>query len=119
MSNDFVIFRYSDVLLTRAEALWRLNNGDAEALALVNQVRSRANVDPFVVLTADNLLAERGREMFAEMTRRQDLIRFGKFNDAWWEKDVSTTTYNLFPIPKAQRDVNPNLSQNPGYPGSN
>ena len=117
MSNDFVIFRYSDVLLTRAEALWRLNNGDAEALALVNQVRERALVDAFDALTAENLLAERGREMFAEMTRRQDLIRFGKFNDAWWEKDASTSTYNLFPIPKAQRDVNPNLSQNPGYPG--
>jgi starch-binding outer membrane protein, SusD/RagB family len=119
MSNDFVIFRYSDVLLTRAEALWRINPGDAEALSLVNQIRVRADVDPYGALTADNLLAERGREMFAEMTRRQDLIRFGKFNDAWWEKEASTTTYNLFPIPKAQRDVNPKLQQNPGYPGSN
>jgi hypothetical protein len=119
MSNDFVIFRYSDILLTRAEALWRINPGDAEALSLVNQIRVRAEVDPYAALTADNLLAERGREMFAEMTRRQDLIRFGKFNDAWWEKAASTTTYNLFPIPKAQRDVNPKLQQNPGYPGSN
>ena len=118
MSNDFVVFRYSDILLVRAEALWRLNAGNTEALSLVNQVRARALVTPYGALTADNLLAERGREMFAEMNRRQDLIRFGKFNDAWWEKDASTTTYNLFPIPKAQRDVNPKLTQNPGYPGA-
>jgi starch-binding outer membrane protein, SusD/RagB family len=116
MSNDFVVFRYADILLVRAEALWRLSSGSAEALTLVNQVRARAGVDPFATLDADKLLAERGREMFAEMNRRQDLIRFGKFNDAWWEKDPSAATYNLFPVPKAQRDVNPNLTQNPGYP---
>lgn len=115
MSNDFVVFRLADILLSRAEALWRLNPADAEALALVNQIRSRAGVSPFVALTADNLLAERGREMFAEMTRRQDLIRFGRFNLAWWEKGVSDPHFNLFPIPKQQRDSNSKLSQNPGY----
>jgi starch-binding outer membrane protein, SusD/RagB family len=118
MSNDFVVFRYADMLLVRAEALWRLNAGSTEALTLVNQVRERAGVSPYVSLTAANLLAERGREMFAEMNRRQDLIRFGRFNDAWWEKDASTSTYNLFPIPKAQRDTNNKLTQNPGYPGA-
>ncbi len=121
MSNDFVVFRYADILLTRAEALARIAGGgnvanDGVALALVNQIRARAGVDPFGTLTADNLLAERGREMFAEMTRRQDLIRFDRWDDAWWEKPTSTATYKLFPIPKAQRDVNSLLQQNPGYP---
>ena len=118
MSNDFVIFRYSDILLTRAEALWRLNPGDAEALTLVNQVRARAKVDPFATLDADKLLAERGREMFAEMTRRQDLIRFGKFGEAWGfkaAKPESMTKYSVFPIPKQQLDINDKLTQNPGY----
>lgn len=115
LSNDFVIFRLADILLSRAEALWRLNSNDAEALALVNQLRARAGVTPFGALTEDNLLAERGREMFAENTRRQDLIRFGKFEDVWWEKEVSDAHYRLFPIPKAQRDVNSKLGQNPGY----
>ena len=54
--------------------------------------------------------------MFAEMTRRQDLIRFGKFNEAWWAKGASTATYKVFPIPKGARDVNNKLVQNPGYP---
>ena len=115
MSNDFVVFRLADIILSLAEAKWRLNSGDPEALTLVNQVRTRAGVDPFGALTADNLLAERGREMFAEMTRRQDLIRFGKFDDPWWEKTASQPHHLLFPIPQQQRDANPNLAQNPGY----
>lgn len=118
MSNDFVIFRYADVLLTRAEALWRLNSGSTEALTLVNQIRSRAKVSPFTSLSADNLLAERGREMFAELVRRQDLIRFGKYAEAWGfkvAKATSNTTYALFPIPKQQLDANAKLTQNPGY----
>ena len=116
MSNDFVILRYADIILARAEALWHLDNGSAEALNLVNQIRERAGVDDFTApMTADMLFAERGREMFAEMTRRQDLIRFGKFNEAWWAKDESNEKYKLFPIPKAARDVNPKLVQNPGY----
>ena len=117
MSNDFVIFRYADIILARAEALWRLNNADANALTLVNQVRSRAGVDAFSgSLSPNQLFAERGREMFAEMTRRQDLIRFGKFNEAWWAKGASAATVAVFPIPKGARDVNNKLVQNPGYP---
>lgn len=118
LSNDFPIFRYADILLMKAEALWRINNGDAAALALVNEVRARGfgdNTGDLPMLTAENLLAERGREMFAEGYRRQDLIRFGKFNDAWWEKSASAATKNIYPIPQPQRDVNDQLTQNPGY----
>lgn len=115
LSNDFPIFRYSDVLLMKAEALWRLDNGSGEALDLVNMVRARAGVSPLTGLTADELLAERGREFFAEGWRRSDLIRFGKFNDPWWEKEMSTADKNIFPIPQSARDNNPSLAQNPGY----
>lgn len=115
MNNDYPLFRYADVLLMKAEALWRQNPGSAEALALVNQIRSRAGVDSFSELTADNLLAERGREMFAEAIRRTDLIRFGVFTDAWWAKDVQPECKELMPIPKNQTDSNPNLVQNECY----
>ncbi|MBL7858259.1 MAG: RagB/SusD family nutrient uptake outer membrane protein [Cyclobacteriaceae bacterium] len=116
LSNDFPIFRYGDILLMRAEALWRLNASSTEALDLVNQVRARSWAgNPLATLTADALLAERGREMFAEGYRRSDLIRFGKYNDAWWEKPVSAASKNLFPIPQGQIQVNPDLVQNPGY----
>lgn len=115
MNNDFAIFRYADVLLMKAEALWRINPGDGEALALVNQIRERAGGAPFTQLTAENLLAERGRELFAEATRRTDLIRFGKWGEAWWEKDASDATREIFPIPGVHLQANPNLRQNPGY----
>lgn len=122
LSNDFPIFRYADVLLMKAEALWRLDNGSTEALELVNIVRARSSdatqanpLAPLTSLSADDLLAERGREMFAEGHRRQDLIRFDRFNDAWWEKPASDKTKNVFPVPSAQLDANPNLEQNEGY----
>ena len=115
MSNDFVVYRYGETQLAKAEALWRMDNGSAEALTIVNSIRARAGVDPYAALTEDNLLAERGREMFAEISRRQDLIRFGRFGDAWWEKDASTSQYEVFPIPQPQIDVNASLTQNPGY----
>lgn len=121
MNNDMVIYRYADVLLMKAEALWRLNEADQNALILVNQIRERAGVDDFDSLTADRLLAERGRELFWEVVRRQDQIRFDgetgntRFNDSWWEKEQSDPFRNVFPIPNNQLESNPNLVQNPGY----
>jgi len=115
-TNDFPVFRYADILMMKAEALWRINPADGEALALVNQIRERAGVPPFDQITAENLLAERGREFFIETWRRNDLIRFGKYNDAWWEKPADPDVHvNIFPIPETILEENPNLVQNPGY----
>ncbi len=115
MNNDYPMFRYADVILMRAEALWRMDAGNAEALDLVNQIRTRAGISGFTELTAEDLLAERGREMFAEAVRRTDMIRFGVWDDEWWEKPAGDEHLSLFPIPKAQTDANANLVQNPGY----
>jgi len=123
MNNDFVIFRFADVLLMKAEALMRLNRDQDQALQYVNMIRERASVDPWQIneLTMDNLLAERGRELFYEFARRQDLIRFeGKegetrYNDSWEFKEVTTPNVNVFPIPLDQMEANANLNQNPGF----
>lgn len=115
MSNDFVLYRYGEVLLNKAEALWRMNSGDAEALELVNMIRARAGVDAFTSLTADNLLAERGRELAFEAKRRTDLIRFDAWGEPWWEKGASDDNKKLMPIPASQIAVNNKLVQNPGY----
>lgn len=104
LDNDFPIFRLADAILMKAEAAFRLGR-TSDALALVNQVRARANAAPLSTLTADILLAERGRELFAEGHRRSDLIRFGRFNDAWWEKNPSQPFRNLFPIPQDRKSV--------------
>jgi hypothetical protein len=114
MSNDFLIYRISDVYLMRAEANFRLGN-QADALADVNFIRSQRGISDFGTVTADNLLAERGRELAWEYHRRQDLIRFGKFDDPWKFKPASPEYRNLFPIPANQLGLNPKLAQNPGY----
>ncbi len=114
LSNDYPIFRYGEIILVSAEAKFRQGK-TVEATQLVNQIRARAGVDPFTSMTLENLYDERGREMFAEATRRSDQIRFGKFNEPWWEKAASQPFRNIFPIPQGQIEANPNLTQNPGY----
>lgn len=64
-------------------------------------------------MTLDELLAERGRELAFEEHRRQDLIRFGKFGEAWDFKETSDKNKELFPIPSSALNANPNLTQNP------
>ena len=136
MSNDFAVFRYADVLLMKAEALFRLNRA-AEALPLVNQVRERAGLTDLAsldgkpsfdlagaVVPGGELFNEMGREMVFEHNRRQDLIRWGFYTnvDKWVLPhnnvgDVVTTGefLKIFPIAKNKLSANPNLVQNPGY----
>jgi hypothetical protein len=119
LDNDLVLFRLGDILLMKAEATARKNNNwnNGITLALVNQIRTvHGNVAPFATLDADKFLAERGREMFIECMRRQDLIRFGKYNSAWrFHPPDARTHVNIFPIPANQISANPKLQQNPGY----
>lgn len=116
LSNDMPVFRYADILLMKAEALWRLNAADPEALLLVNQLRQRAGVPPFTELNAENLLAERGRELVFECKRRTDLIRFGVFGESWDFKPPSEPCKTLFPIPlPLLSDEYNQLEQNPCY----
>ena len=117
MDNDYPIIRLGDLYLIRAEATARAAGDWSQALADVNTIRARAGfTEGLGSITADEFLAERGREMFMEVTRRQDLIRFGKFNDPWWEKPASAPFRNVFPIPQEQIDASGgSLTQNPGY----
>src|SRR5690606_37933751 len=80
--DDVVVFRLGEVYLSVAEAI-NEDRGPDEAYAYVNAIRSRAGVPAFSGMTMeqfrDAILDERGRELYAEGTRRQDLIRHGKF----------------------------------------
>ena len=120
LNNDFPVMRYADVILMRAEVEWRINGGGDMYFDMIRQNGRVGNVGN-IPLNADNLLAERGRELYMEVWRRQDLIRFPgnegetRFNDSWWEKSVSPAHRNVFPIPEDQINANPNLNQNPGY----
>jgi hypothetical protein len=113
-NNDYVFLRYADVLLMKAEALLRTSN-PAGALLIVNDLRVTRGATIWKSINLDNLLDERGRELYWEGWRREDLIRFGKFLDTWQLKPSDDPKYLLFPIPVDDLAVNPNLKQNPGY----
>ena len=121
--NDHVSFRLADVLLMKAEAILRggtatsAGSYGATPLQIVNAIRTDpgrgASALPSINL--DVLLAERGRELYGESWRRQDMIRFGTFLQARKDKPASDPIRLLYPIPQTQVDVNSNITQNPGY----
>ena len=123
-NNDFVFFRLPDVLLMKAEAILRggaaTNAGSYgnTATLIVNAIRTDPSrgASALSSVSLDNIIDERGRELWLEGWRRQDLIRFKKFLQPFQEKNyVSDPKYLIFPIPDEQLAVNPNLQQNPGY----
>ena len=122
IDNDYVFFRLADVLLMKAEAIQRGGAATTAgvygntALAIVNNIRANRGASAFANLSLDNLIDERGREMYLESWRREDMIRFGKFLLPFQEKaEVSDPKYLLFAIPNPQLAANPNLTRNPGY----
>jgi hypothetical protein len=112
LSNDFPLFRLTDFYLMKAEALIRLNGAGAGD-EWINPIRTRAGVDTWSGATLEDLLAERGRELYCEGHRRQDMIRFDTYKNAYWEKAAHGNERNTFPIPKWATDANPNLLINP------
>lgn len=118
-ANDYVFFRFADLVLMKAEALHRGGGPDPLGLAplvIVNSIRTLRGATPLAAIDDAALLAERGRELYFEGWRRNDLIRFGKFNDPVDQRpQASDPTRVVYPIPQRAVDTNPNLQQNPGY----
>jgi starch-binding outer membrane protein, SusD/RagB family len=120
--NDFVIYRLGEMMLIKAEALNELGR-TAEAVAVVNTLRARVftPAKPIAVGTQaavrKAIFDERLFELYAEGKRRTDQIREGTYtSNAWFGKTANTPAFKvLLPIPKPQLDVNPLLTQNPGY----
>lgn len=122
--NDIPVFRYADILLMKAECILRgaTPTLGASAASLMNEVRDCSHA-PHVngTPTLDDLLDERCREFIMEPWRRNDLIRFGKFeNCARWKVEASPETMSdlnkrLMPIPTGEMNTNTNWVQNPGY----
>ncbi|MDX9880846.1 MAG: RagB/SusD family nutrient uptake outer membrane protein [Prolixibacteraceae bacterium] len=116
-NNDHPVFRYADILLMKAEAILRGASPTMghTALSLVNMIRTRAKASPLTVVDLNELLDERARELTNEWWRRNDLIRFGKYEDSWGPKTDNNPQKRLFPIPQSEININPLLVQNPGY----
>lgn len=127
LESDYTEIRLPEIIYSLAEC--RLRGGDRNGAArLLNSVRRRnypeANHDDVLYSPEGNarldekeMLAEWGREFFAESRRRIDLIRFGKFNSGrWWDKNPDADNHTaVFPITRTILNSNSILEQNPGY----
>lgn len=134
--NNFIVLRYADVLLMYAEALNEVNNGPTgAAYDAINEVRGRAGIDDL----AQDLDYHQFKDAVFEERRKELVLEgHGWFDSqrhfAWAKQRVeassgfgftdfgpSTTVvvedpkFRLMPIPRAARDINPNLSQNTGW----
>lgn len=135
VDTDFPLFRLADVYLMYAESVARGGEGGdmATAVNYVNELRDRAygdtshnKIDAAWLKAGNyqNILDERGRELYWEGVRRMDLIRFGKFTSSsytWPAKGGVISgvgvadKYNVFPIPVSDLSVNGELTQNKDY----
>ena len=119
-SNDLPLFRYADILLMKAEALARL--GQSGAKDLFNQIRAYAGAPQISgEPSLEDIYQERGREFFDENWRRNDMIRFGHFEDEFFPhyKNFPDANFDkrhrIFPVEQEMLDLNPGWTQNPGY----
>lgn len=116
-AGQYILLRYADVYLMKAEAVLRggTDPGGKTALQLVNDLRATRSASALGSINEATMLDERGRELYWEGIRRTDQIRFGAFNSTWGEKTNTEAFRVLFPIPQQALDSNPNLRQNAGY----
>ena len=121
---NFVVYRFADVLLKKAEALNELGRTSEAALPL-NIVRRRAGLAGVSGGISqdemrEKIIHERRMELAFEGHRWFDLIRIGdgsyavNFFKSIGKNNV-TKDRLLFPVPQTERDANPLMDQNPGY----
>jgi hypothetical protein len=141
-ANDWIVFRYGEILLNLAEAAFELGKTD-EALNAVNQIRTRAGIPTLSAITRDAIRKERNVELKFELHRYWDLCRWrtavtaitGDYSCFNLNLDITTGKYRVqliekvtgnnrptfyeknyyFPITPTRISNNPNLVENPGY----
>ncbi len=141
--QDFIVFRYGEILLNYAEAALALGK-ISEALDAVNQIRTRAGIAQLTSIDVDKIRQERRVELAFEGHRYWDLRRWRiaedvlsrnmcglkfildyttrKFRIQKVEKIDGATNTPLFrhenyyfPLTHVRTNQNPNLVENPGY----
>jgi hypothetical protein len=139
-SANWIVYRYADVLLMKAEALSQLGRYE-EAINIVNDIRTRAFISPITSYpnsasgVEDIILEERARELAFEGKRWYDLLRMGRRNNYERKEDliqilirnvpatqkrVLATKLNdpngwYLPVHIDEIENNTNLDQNPYY----
>lgn len=129
--QDFIVLRYADVLLMRAEALVELNQL-AGVYSLVNQVRARVSMPTVEIAEGTGLTQavlrdvvrhERRVELALEGLRYYDLKRWGTVQQSFqrviadavlgYPASYQPNKSEIFPIPLSELNANANLVQNP------
>jgi len=132
--TDLKVMRYAEVLLLAAEAHLQAGN-TSKALEYVNQIRTRAKLTPLTSVTLNDIKTEKRLELCNECVRYQDLVRWGDATTAMGSQGKDVPVYgvdgvhwnfhndnygfkdknNLLPIPLKEIELNPNMTQNPGW----
>ncbi|QHV95029.1 RagB/SusD family nutrient uptake outer membrane protein [Spirosoma endbachense] len=125
---NFIVYRYTDILMLKAECILRGATGgtQADVDAIVNQVRVRAGLPAITNVTLSQLLQERRKEFVGEGSRWHDLVRSGQIEaiiTAWIAAEDTQKqmqpfqkNYIIYPVPQAELDTKPGLyTQNAGY----
>lgn len=142
-TQDFIIFRYAEILLNHAEAAYALGRDD-DALDALNQVRERAGISQLASPTLERIQNERRVELAFEGHRYWDLRRW-RIAEDYLSRNQSGIRYILdyntrkflvekrlnqdgsvnppifekqhyyLPITLTRTANNPNLVENPGY----
>jgi len=123
---DYVPFRFADAILCLAEA--EIESGDpADGLVLINRVRARAGASLYTDDTnmEARIRLERRLELGGEFNTVYDIRRWGTLQSEIGNMvpqqignnvvGTYNAKYELYPIPQSEININPNLTQNPGY----
>ncbi|MCF0176988.1 MAG: RagB/SusD family nutrient uptake outer membrane protein [Bacteroidales bacterium] len=134
MDANVPVIRLSETYLIAAEAAVKVGDNEA-AVKYLDAIVNRANPAKTVkdqIVTLDDVLSERRKELVAEGHRMFDAIRNGLVVERISETDSKisktrhfapkeTMSFNwdyfkiVLPIPKKEMDANRNMVQNPGY----
>jgi len=137
-ANNPRILRYADVLLLKAEAILQSGGVISDAIALINQVRTRArNMAAAGTVPANYPVTETDKTKIMGWVMNERLIELAGEGQRWFDlrrwqlQGIITLNNNFFssnvamvfdvtkhlymPIPNTELDVNPNMKQNPGY----
>jgi starch-binding outer membrane protein, SusD/RagB family len=125
--QDFMVFRYADILLMRAEALIEQNEITQEVYDLINQVRQRPTIEMPAIESVEGtglsqqelreiLHHERNVEFGFEGLNFFDLKRWGVLKETYNSISFHNRVYQegrteVWPIPQREIDNNPNLEQ--------